>query len=153
MLYPEPHINHKIIKKIMKTLIIIRACSGAGKTTFAETIQLLNPEEVVVCCADDYFTDADGKYNFDPTKLHAAHRECQLKALLAMERGMRVVIIANTNTKTKDFKAYEQYAVANSYQIHYPVLENRHGKIDVHGVGVDIRNRQENALRMNLKLQ
>jgi predicted kinase len=136
----------------MKTLIILRSVSGSGKSTCAEVIKALNPSSVKVCCADDYFVDADGNYNFDASKLYAAHRECQINAKEAMECGYEMVIIANTNTKPKEFKVYEQYAKANSYMVITMILENRHGGKNVHNVPEDVLTRQENALSMNLKL-
>jgi len=63
-----------------KTLIIISACSGAGKSTFAEAIQALNPYDCVVCTADDFFLNSKGDYIFDASKLRQAHLECQKKA-------------------------------------------------------------------------
>ena len=51
----------------MKKLILVRGCSGSGKTTFAGLLS-----EYVIS-ADDYFTK-NGEYKFDATKLHFAHQ-------------------------------------------------------------------------------
>jgi len=70
-----------------------------------------------------------------------------------MERGVEMVIIANTNTKRKEYKVYEDIAKDNNYQVHHPVLQNLHGNKDVHNVPDDVLQRQENTIRMNLKLR
>lgn len=52
---------------------------GSGKSTLSDRIARLY-ELTVVCSADEYFTDENGKYNFDINKRPAAHEACQKKA-------------------------------------------------------------------------
>jgi deoxyadenosine/deoxycytidine kinase len=97
-----------------KTIIILRSVSGAGKSSFAEFLKNLSMYghfDTEICCADDFFTDENGNYNFDATKLHLAHTECQEKferAIALTNHDVRLVIVANTNTKEKDVNHYKK---------------------------------------------
>ena len=135
------------------TLIILRAASGAGKTTFAEFLEsMADPGHVKIFTADDYFIDADGNYNFDLSKLDAAHAQCRKNAMDEMNRCTRVVIVANTSTSRKEYKDYEDYARFKGYEIVSLVLENLHGNSDVHGVPVETLKRQKEKLKESLRL-
>jgi predicted kinase len=87
----------------MRKLILIRAVSGAGKSTFAETFA----PDSCICCADDYFTDGQGNYNFDASKLGQAHKACQEKYLELLDSPfVDTIVVSNTNTKESDYKFY-----------------------------------------------
>jgi hypothetical protein len=60
--------------------------------------------------------------------------------------------VANTNTKESEFSFYENAAKEADAQFFALIVENRHGNVDVHGVGDLIRKRQEDNLRNSLKL-
>ena len=106
---------------------MVRGLPGSGKTTFAEMIC----DKVV--SADDYFTDAEGVYHFDATKLGTAHRYCQGKVRSIMETG-KDVAVANTSTTKKEMKPYYKMAEEFGYMVFSVVVENRHGGKDVHNV-------------------
>ena len=99
----------------MKTLIIMRGLPGSGKSTRALNLQ---PDRNLHCSADDWFMQ-DGKYNFDPEKLHLAHGYCARKAELFMQRGATPVVIDNTNIKKRDFKNYLDLAAKYGYEVRY----------------------------------
>ena len=100
--------NVKLVKSLcdkrIKCLIVLRGCSGSGKSTLANQIKFNG----VICSADDYFTDSNGAYTFDASKLDDAHNECRVKAENAMVNHLTPVIIDNTNLKIWEFKQYIQ---------------------------------------------
>jgi predicted kinase len=133
------------------TIILLRAVAGAGKSTLANI--LAENEGYVVVCADDYFTDASGNYNFDASKLGAAHQQCQELFMYWLNHtDAKCIIVANTNTKERDFSFYENAAKEHGAMFISLIVENRHGNTDVHNVGDLIRKRQEDNLKNSLKL-
>jgi hypothetical protein len=136
----------------MKTVILLRAASGAGKSTLAE---IFNTKiGWLTVCADDYFTDADGNYNFDATKLGIAHKECQQKFMEALYGGPTVegIVVANTNTKERDFAFYEKAAKEAGAMFISLVVENRHGNKDIHSVPQSVREMQAENIKNSLLL-
>ena len=103
----------------MGKMIIMRGVSGSGKSTRAkELVQEFmdtNPDEqVLVCSADQFFVNREtGGYEFDSKKLPAAHSYCRTRAEVAMELGIGLVVIDNTNTRKWEYEGY--VALANQY--------------------------------------
>jgi hypothetical protein len=62
------------------------------------------------------------------------------------------IVVANTNTKERDFAFYEKAAKEAGAMFISLIVENRHGNKDIHSVGDLIRKRQEDNLRNSLKL-
>ncbi len=92
-------------------LTIIRGLPGSGKSTCARKLKSLFEsapcgQMAVVCEADAYFEKPDGSYEFDPSKLGAAHTHCQNEARAALRHGVPQVIISNTTTSFKEVKPY-----------------------------------------------
>ena len=83
-------------------LYIVRGLPGAGKSTIAEKMA------AHVASADDYFMD-EGEYLFDPTKLGAAHADCQTRTRRALETGEDVAV-ANTFTQRWEMQPYLKMA-------------------------------------------
>jgi predicted ABC-type ATPase len=141
----------------MKTVILIRGTSGAGKTTFAEYIQELfhsaEAEPCEICCADDYFIEKYGEYKWSAAEIFAAHVYCQNKFITALENKTELVIVANTGTKEKDIQFYLDNAKKRGYTVFSVVLENRHNGKDIHNVPEVSLQKQEKDLRNNLKLR
>lgn len=136
--------------KSQRNCIILRGCSGSGKSTFANLIAY----PCCICTADDFYVDKDGNYNFDPNKLGLAHKACQAKFDDALkDEVITNIVIANTNTKSSDYKYYVDKAEKAGLTVTYVVLENRHGNKDIHNVPEETLQRQENTLRENLKLR
>lgn len=111
----------------MRTLILVRGLPGSGKTTFANAIA------PIVLSADDYFTDKDGNYNFDPSKLKIAHKMCQDRAEVYMQNP-GVVAVANTFTREWEMKPYFELAEKYGFTVHTVIVENRHGSENIHNV-------------------
>ena len=91
----------------MTNLIIIRGISGSGKSTLARQLLAADPRTVWFE-ADQYFTDADGNYNWSADKLHAAHQWCQTEVQSCLARGM-TVLVSNTFTTKKELRPYFDY--------------------------------------------
>lgn len=134
-----------------ETLIILRGCSGSGKTTFAKLL-----EQMYIGCsavaADDFHYDEDGNYNFNIDNLPAAHKWCreEVEGLMALSRG--VIIVHNTSTTEKEIKPYIDLAGQYGYDVVSLVVENRHNNENIHDVPAEVLQRQYNKLRSNLKL-
>lgn len=134
-----------------KTVFITRGTSSSGKTTFAETIKSLNPE-AVICCADDYFTDDEGNYNFDVSKIKNAHAYCRGIFDDSIKGGVQTIVVANTNTQEWEFSEYHKKAEENGYLVHVVVVEKRHNNTNDHGVPSDVIKRHEENIINSLKL-
>ena len=93
-----------------QTLYIVRGLPGSGKTTYAR--QMSMDYGLKMFEADDYFTDAQGNYNFDPKGLGAAHAQCKKNVFNELEEG-RSVIVSNTFTTLSELNDYVQYAQNN----------------------------------------
>ena len=88
-----------------RNLIILRGVSGSGKSTFCDLIQ----DPKMICCADDYFTDSDGNYNWNAASIGLAHKFCRDKFDRALNDDfIENIIIANTNTKPSDWKYFSE---------------------------------------------
>lgn len=133
----------------MKTLIILRGVPGCGKSTVAEIIS--ENGKYPVCTADDFFMK-DGKYDWKPELIGAAHKWCQNKCEKALDDGIEKVIVANTSTKTKDVNIYSKMAKERGYMVVSLVVENRHGGTDVHNVPNDVKERMKNEIINSLTL-
>lgn len=136
----------------MKTVILLRATSGAGKSKFADFLKGLIDDYAVICCADDFFLDKEGNYNFDSSKLYCAHNQCQKTFKNALIHNTELVIVANTNTKQSDFKYYIDLAKEYRYTLFSLVVENRHGGSNRHNVPELMLLRQEQNIKKSLKL-
>lgn len=134
----------------MKTIFLFRGVPGAGKSNDAH-ILASNCKSAIVLAADDYF-EKEGGYDFDPSKLGYAHKECQENAEKAMQMGLEAIFVTNTFTKERDMKPYLKLAEKYGYRVSSHVVENRHGNKDVHGVPMEVRIRMATELISNIKL-
>lgn len=126
-------------------LILVRGCSGSGKSTVAK---MFND---IVISADDYFT-RDGEHRFDGTKLGAAHKQCYDRVACSMNNKVERIVVANTFTTEKELRPYIELAHNNNYSVFSIVVENRHGNVNVHSVPDETVKKQEQKLRNSLKL-
>lgn len=137
----DPVINEKI-------LYILKSLPGAGKSTLANIIAneaFLRHKTYAICCADDYFTDPNGKYNWHPAGVTAAHRECRTKFNKAIESKIHIIIIANTNTTKKEYDYYYEEAKKADYFVQVITVGEfsdeaieRYAIQNTHGVTKDI---------------
>lgn len=94
--------------EIKKHFYIMRGCPGSGKSTKAKK---LAGENGKVFSSDDFFM-VDGEYKFDASKLHQAHQWNQKRSLEAIEQGLPIVVVDNTNTTIKELKSYIPHILA-----------------------------------------
>lgn len=105
-----------------KKIIILRGASGSGKSTVAD----LFAEPKVIASADDYFTDSNGNYNFDVSKLGKAHQYCRDVFMSGLNcSDIKTVIVSNTNTKPADYQFYVDEAKKRGIDVIYLVIEKR----------------------------
>ena len=121
-------------ESVEKELYIMVGLPGSGKSTFIK--DLTNP---IICSADHFFERGD-EYNFDATKLGAAHLASKNKCLDSMLQSKPLIVIDNTNLTDKDRKPYEEMAQKYGYSITYVVFEpdkkniKKLAKRNLHGV-------------------
>jgi uridine kinase len=132
-----------------RNCIIIKGVSGSGKSTFANLIEY----PCCICCADDYFMDKDGNYNFDAQYLGDAHKSCQDKFDEALKDPIITnIVIANTNTKPSDWEYYSNKAEKAGLNVIHIVMEKHHKNPSLHNVPEEVLIRQESNIIANLKL-
>ena len=111
-------------------LILLRGLPGAGKSTFAKFLQSIGTVHIE---ADQYFTDRNGNYNYDGSKIQEAHEFCQERTKMYLANGSNVVV-SNTSTTEKEIKVYQEIADAYGADFISLIVENRHGNSSVHSV-------------------
>jgi len=122
--------NTNIGSKMNKTLVIFRGVSGSGKSTAAKKYMRKfladNPNgNSCICSADNFFTE-DGAYKFVASKLGAAHADCRSRVASAMSSETNLVIVDNTSTRKREYKAYLDMAENSGYAVKEIVV----GKFD-----------------------
>lgn len=103
-----------------KTVILMRAQSGGGKSTWIKT----HVPEATVCSADLYF-ERSGSYKFDPTLLGKAHGSCRFAFERALDRGDALVVVDNTNLLRKHYKEYVDLAQKAGYTVFQKCLRTQ----------------------------
>ena len=124
----------------MKTLYLIRGISGSGKTTLAHNLSQ-GLYDVAVISADDFFTDVNGVYHFDPEKLKAAHEHCQKRCENNMEVRAHNIVVHNTFTRQWELNPYKEFARKYGYTIFEIICNNDFGNI--HNVPIETINKQK----------
>ena len=116
----------------MFELIILRAPSGFGKSTYA--IKHYVSKGYIHCEADNHFL-VEGEYKFDRSQLHNAHKSCQEKVENALKQGKNV-IVSNTSTTRKEVQMYVD--IAKRCDASYTVIRLTKQFQNTHGVPVEI---------------
>jgi len=109
-------------------LVIIRAPSGFGKSTYVE--KNFKPKGYVNFEADMFFIK-DGAYVFDRTKLGAAHQWCQMMTRKSLELGANVVV-SNTSTTQREVNDYIR--IATECKVPYRIIRLAKQFKNVHNV-------------------
>ena len=130
---------------------LTRGVSGSCKNLFSVSIKQLYPN-TIVCSADDYFTNKEGVYNFNPANLDEAHNVCRNKFEQALIENQKVIIVNNTNVNEKQFGFYIDKAEIYKYKVISLVLERRHEGWNTHNVPPETLERQKNSIIESLKL-
>ena len=138
-------------KEFVGDLILLRGLPGSGKTTLAHII-LQHPAnlEQEVLSADDFFTNEEGEYNFDSSKLREAHNYCQFRCSERMRQEKSRIVVANTFTEEWDMEESIKMAERYNYRLHTIIVENRHGSNNVHGVPEDKLQKMKDRFQIKL---
>ncbi len=134
----------------MKTLYLLRGLPGSGKSTFSEALRVDMRIE-----ADIYFMKT-GKYEFDASKLHLAHKWCFDEVEQEMiEASVLIydstIVVSNTFTTEKELKPYLELGKKYGYKTVSIVVENRHGGKSVHGVPDETMEKMEKRFSVKLR--
>lgn len=138
-----------------RIVIILRSIPGSGKTTFAKTLQAIceiSNMTFVLCCADEWFEDAQGNYNFKQEELGKAHSWCKNLFKSSLDGLIDVIVVANTSVRADDVKMYRNLAVEADYQVFVLTVENWHEGIDIHNVPAEVKNKMKQALLSSIRL-
>lgn len=95
-------------KQSTPTLVLVRGIPGSGKSTLARRLlhsYVSNDVPVYHYEADQFFTDADGNYNWDGMRIGEAHAWCQERCAAGLAEGA-IVIVSNTLTTKKELQVY-----------------------------------------------
>lgn len=128
----------------MSQLILFRGLPGSGKSTLAESLC----DRVV---SADMFFERNGTYQFDATRLHAAHKWCQSETERLLREGVSIVGVANTFTTEKEMKEYFEIAKRVNCRISTIIVENRHGSTNVHNVPEETMDKMEARFHVKLR--
>ncbi len=100
----------------------MRAISGAGKSTFINNFINHHQNKIIKVVSADYYFTSNGQYNFDATKLNAAHSQCMNNYKTYLEDDTtEIVIVDNTNLRYKEMKYYID--LANEYKFTWKIIQ------------------------------
>lgn len=139
--------------KRIKNIIILRGVSGGGRSTLAYFLVNNSKSDAIYYEADMFTMNEQGQYEFKPEKLGYCHNKCVSSVESSMVAEVELIIVSNTSTKERDFKAYIDLANKHGYKVTSLVVENRHGNKDCHNVPEETLKRQEEAIKQSLKLR
>jgi len=119
-------------------VIVMSGIPGVGKSSLKNVLlklyKLLNLDglrKLVVCSADDQFTDPDTKeYKFNPNLLKVAHDNCQKACREALKEGHNV-IVDNCSLQMPHVKTYDDIAKAADARLCVIMFELPPGMSDV----------------------
>jgi predicted kinase len=114
------------------SLILLRGLPGSGKSTLASILS--EDKKYPVFSIDDYFTDENGKYEFDPYKNHLAYKQCESLTAEAMKANIPKIFVHNTFTIDWEIEPYFKLANQFNYRIFVLTVENHHGKKNIHNI-------------------
>jgi len=110
----------------MSKLIILRSCSGSGKSTHARAILADTLRDGLTCTirsTDDQFI-VNGTYKFNPRLLSQNHDRNQLLVEKDMKEGVNVIIVDNTNIKRSHMAPYKLLARKYDYEVEEVIVDN-----------------------------
>jgi len=137
----------------MKDLILVRGVPGAGKSSIADIIKHGRADRYMIA-TDDYFTDRDGNYKFDGSKIVENHAKCLNAVDFNMndDSGYEIIIVHNTFTEELHMKPYFDLAAKHGWRVHTIIVENRHGSASTHDVPQHSVDKMKKQLQDNIVL-
>lgn len=104
----------------MKTLFVMQAVPGSGKSTAVNKIIKNAPRGVDIgICSADFFHMKNGVYDFKLENIKSAHQYCQATFRQYLNEGVNYIIIDNTNVKVADCRYYVENAMEKGYQVKF----------------------------------
>jgi predicted kinase len=125
-------------------LILIRGLPGSGKSTLAKRIASGFGVHVE---ADMFFTDIDGKYVFDISKIKEAHQWCQERTRHWLTEGAHV-IVSNTFTTAGELRPY--FDIAKEFDIVPNVILAQNNFGNVHDVPAEALERMKQRFQYDI---
>ena len=137
----------------MKDLILVRGVPGAGKSSIADIIKHGRADRYMIA-TDDYFTDRDGNYKFDGSKIVENHAKCLNAVDFNMndDSGYEIIIVHNTFTEELHMNPYFDLAAKHGWRVHTIIVENRHGSASTHDVPQHSVDKMKKQLQDNIVL-
>lgn len=138
----------------MAKVKIMRGVSGAGKSTYIKN----HFPGAVICSADHFWIDENGKYNFDLKRLGEAHAWCLrqfIEKLVIKGCAADYIVVDNTNTSIAELAPYVAIAAAYGYEVEVISLNidvEKANKRNVHNVPMEATERQHKNFRNNTQL-
>lgn len=131
----------------MTKLVLVRGLPGSGKTTFAEKITQVQPDDRYVRLeADMYFVDHKGNYNWHKNGIMHAHMWCQDTTRILLNNRQSVVV-SNTFTTLKEMQPYIDHA--NLLDIDVTVYRMTKNYGSIHNVPEDVIKKMSDRFENN----
>ncbi len=93
----------------------MQGVSGSGKSTVARALAQKTPGALVLS-ADDFLM-VGGRYVWSEVRARSAHARCHRAFRRALEAGVALVVVDNTNTKWSHMRGYVKDALAHGYKV------------------------------------
>src|ERR1044072_7874286 len=97
-----------------KHVIIMRGWQGSVKSTLAKKVAALLEADIV--SADDFYTKADGRYQWRPEDIGLAHNQCRSRFMYRLNNS-RNVIVDNTNCRKEEYNYYKSMGEYYGYKV------------------------------------
>lgn len=109
--------NESLFPTDDRVLILMRGLPSSGKSYRA--LELAGGDESIIFSADKFWGNTREEYlaNWCRDKLFLAHNWCRRSADNAMQKGLPLVIVDNTNTKLSEMTDYYKMAIAHGYSV------------------------------------
>ncbi len=118
-----------------RDLVILRGLPGSGKSELAKLLS--EDGRYPVFAIDDYFTDANGVYQFKFDENFKAYEHCQSRTEQAMNSAVPKIFLDNVFSLEWEMEPYFKLAGHYQYRVHVLTVENRHHSGNQHGVSQD----------------
>jgi len=109
----------------MAHLTLIRGLPGSGKSTKASAMSAATGS---LHFEADQWMMVDGEYQFDPAKLHYAHKQCLQSTKDALLAG-KDVVVSNTFTTKKELAPYLKLAEELTVPVNIIICTSDYGSV------------------------
>lgn len=99
---------------VLRQCLILRGLPGSGKSSYAAQVQAQYGSACEIFSADNYRMK-NGRYVFVMSKNKECHDRCYADFCAAVQRGVTLIIVDNTNIQAWEYQRYGEFAVAAGY--------------------------------------